>query len=120
MVRKPAVLREDLALKSAVDVFQRERHSSYPVVDGAGRVTGLLRRADCLEWLKHHAIDSVACVKDLPVKRALLIGPEAPLPEVFETLIRTGASKAVVVDAESRLLGMLTLYDLLTCDVAAG
>lgn len=120
MIREPALLREDAAMQSAVDAFQRERHSSYPVLDEAGRVTGLLRRADCLEWLKHHALDSVACVKDLPVKRALLIAPETPLPEVFETLIRTGASKAVVVDAESRLLGLLTLYDLLTCDAAAG
>ncbi len=117
MVQQPASLREDSALQTAVDIFQRERHSSYPVLDGAGRVRGLLRRADGLEWLKHHAMDSVALVKDLPVKRALLVAPETPLPNIFETLIRTGASKAVVVDSESMLLGILTLSDLLTCDI---
>ncbi len=116
MVQQPVSLREEAALQSAVDIFQRERHSSYPVLDETGRVKGLLRRADGLEWLKHHAMDSVALVKDLPVKRALLVAPGVPLPEVFETLIRTGASKAVVVDVESKLLGILTLSDLLTCD----
>lgn len=120
MIRQAASLPEDAAVQTAVDLFQRERHSTYPVLDGTGRVTGLLRRADCLEWLKHHPMDSVATVKDLPVKRALRIAPDVPLPEVFETLIRTGASKAVVVDADSKLLGLLTLYDLLTCDAEAG
>lgn len=116
MVRDVASLREDADLQATVDLFQRERHSSYPVVDASGCVTGLLRRADCLEWLKHHAMDSAVAVRDLPVKRVLFVAPEMPLPEVFETLIRTGASKAVVVDGAKKLLGMVTLYDLLTCE----
>jgi NADH dehydrogenase len=113
MVKDVAVLREDAGLQDALELFAKDRHSTYPVLDAEGHVKGLLRRADCYEWLKHHALDTSLRVRDLPVKKAMLVRPETPLPEVFETLIRTGASKAVVCDASHKLAGMLTLYDLM-------
>ncbi|MFZ4763425.1 MAG: FAD-dependent oxidoreductase [Roseimicrobium sp.] len=115
MVTEVATLSEDAVLQDALDLFAKERHSAYPVVDSTGGIKGLLRRADCYEWLKHHAFDTRQRVRDLAVRPALVVAPETPLPEVFETLIRTGASKAVVCNPERKLVGMLTLYDLLTC-----
>lgn len=119
MVRHLASLSENERLDAALDLFHRERHSTYPVLDEAGRVSGLLRRADCYEWLKHHPMDPSTLVKELPLKKALVVHPQMPLPEVFEMLIRTGASKAVVCDGDQKLLGMLTLYDLLTAPADA-
>lgn len=116
MVENIAVLRESAGLQDALEIFNKERHSTYPVLGEGGRVKGLLRRSDCYEWLKHHAFDTSLHIGDLPLKEALIVKPDAPLPEVFETLIRTGATKAVVCDKDHRLLGMVTLYDLLTCD----
>ncbi len=105
---------EDSSLQDALSLFQHERHSGYPVLDAQGVVKGLLRRSDTLEWLKHNPIDSVVQVKALPIKRPLFVTQDDALPEVFETLIRTGASKAIVCDAEKKLLGMLTLADILS------
>ncbi|WP_081452699.1 FAD-dependent oxidoreductase [Verrucomicrobium spinosum] len=119
MVRQLASLNEEDRLDKALDLFHRERHSTYPVLDAEGRVRGLLRRADCYEWLKHHAMDPGTLVKDLPIKRAMVIATHMPLPEVFELMIRTGASKAVVCDADQKLVGMLTLFDLLTAPTEA-
>lgn len=118
MVENVAVLREDAGLQDALDLFAKERHSAYPVLNANGCVKGLLRRSDCYEWLKHHAFDSKLHISDLPIKQALIVQADTPLPEVFETLIRTGASKAVVCDKGHKLLGMITLYDLLTCEAA--
>jgi NADH dehydrogenase len=36
-----------------------------------------------------------------------------PVPELVQTLMRTGVSKAVIVDSENTLLGMVTVFDLL-------
>lgn len=116
MVKDVAVLREDNVLQDALDLFSQERHSAYPVLDAGGNVKGLLRRSDCYEWLKHHAFDSSMHIRDLPVKPALIVAADTALPDVFETLIRTGASKAVVCGPAHKLQGMLTLYDLLTCE----
>jgi NADH dehydrogenase len=113
MVKDVAVLREDAGLQDALELFAKERHSAYPVLDADGHVKGLLRRADCYEWLKHHAFDTSLHIRDLPVKKAMTVRPETPLPDVFENLIRTGASKAVVCDASHKLAGLITLYDLL-------
>jgi NADH dehydrogenase len=120
MSRPVFTLREDAPARTAVEMFQKERHSAYPVLDENGKITGLLGRAASMEWLKHHAMDSAGTVKNLPVKRALCVSPQTPLPQVFETLIRTGASKAVVVDADAKPLGVLTLLDLLTCEANSG
>ncbi len=114
MMSPVAYIREDASLEEALQLFTKERHSSYPVVNAEGCVTGVLRRNEGYEWLKHHAIDEAVSVKDLPIKPGLLIKVDMPLPEVFETLIRTGASKAIVVDEGKKPVGMLTLFDLLT------
>jgi len=117
MMTNVTSVKESATLVDALALFQHERHSSYPVVNDNGGVSGLLRRADCYEWLKHHAMDPGIKVKEMPQKRPLFFRPDMPLPEVFETLIRTGASKGVVVDGDQKLLGLLTLYDLLSCPV---
>jgi NADH dehydrogenase len=119
MVKEVAVLREDADLQDALDLFTKERHSAYPVLDAEGSVKGLLRRSDCYEWLKHHALDASLHIRDLPVKKALIVRPQTPLPDVFETLIRTGASKALVCDSAHKLMGMLTLYDLMACEISS-
>jgi NADH dehydrogenase len=114
MVKNVAALREEASLQEALELFAKERHSSYPVLDANGTVKGLLRRSDCYEWLKHHALDASLHVRDLPMGKALMVRPDTPSSEVFETLIRSGSSKAVVCDASQRLLGIITLYDLMT------
>ncbi|MEI6536112.1 MAG: CBS domain-containing protein, partial [Verrucomicrobiaceae bacterium] len=115
MVRNVITVRSDMALPQVIAMFQAERHTSYPVLDGEGHLKGLLRRSDTLEWLKHHPLDSAVHVSDLPVKRPLIVAPDDELATVFETLIRTGASKAVVCDSDHKPVGMLTLFDLLSC-----
>jgi len=119
MITDVATLNDSSPIEDALDLFHKERHSTYPVLDADGKVAGLLRRSDCYEWLKHHTLQPDSTVKELPVKKALMIEEDTPLTEVFETLIRTGASKAVVCDGERKLKGILTLYDLMTHPVAA-
>ncbi len=116
MVSKVISVLEATTLPELLAMFHAERHTSYPVLDAEGHLKGLLRRSDTLEWLKHHAINSGVLARDLPVKRPLIVAPGDEIAVVFETLIRTGASKAVVCDTENKLVGMLTLFDLLSCD----
>jgi NADH dehydrogenase len=52
-------------------------------------------------------------LKDLPLTTPFCVRGEVLVPELVQTLMRTGVSKAVVVDAEDHLLGMVTVFDLL-------
>jgi NADH:ubiquinone reductase (H+-translocating) len=100
-------------LTEAIDEFQKHPHSSYPVVDDQGKVLGLLRRAAAYDWLKHNGLDGQHQVGEVPLGQAFVVQPETPVAELINDLMHSGATKALVIDAEGQLHGMITVYDLL-------
>lgn len=116
MTRDVAMLASEATVEQALDMFQTRHHSLYPVVDEKGRVVGALRRLALYEWLAHHGLDRARKLGELPLGAILKIRPDATAPEILEALIRTGATKAAVVDEQQRLQGIIALYDLLGRD----
>lgn len=112
MTREIASLDAASTVQDAVAEFQAHPHSTYPVTD-QGQVIGLLRRSIAYEWLKNHGLTCMDPIKALPLTTPFYVSPETPVPTLVQTLMRSGVSKAVVVDAEQKLLGMVTLFDLL-------
>ena len=112
MTRDVAVISGDACLTEAVEEFQRHPHSSYPVVDPDGQVIGILRRAVAYDYLKHHGLDCKQRVREVGLSRPFYVQPDMAVPALVEDLMRTGATKALVVDADKRLLGMVTIFDL--------
>ena len=78
-----------------------------------GKVIGLLRRSIAYEWLKHRGLTCADKLSALPLAKPFLIPPETPVPDLVETLMRSAVSKALVVDPDQKLLGIVTLFDLL-------
>lgn len=101
------------SVQTVLELFQTQPHSTYPVVDAEGRVLGLLRRSALYEWLRECGLNPAACVTEVPLAPALRVPPERPVAALFEELLRASTSKAVVVDSADKLLGMVTLFDLL-------
>ncbi len=112
MTKNVASLDAALCVQDAVEEFQKHPHSTYPVTEG-GKVVGLLRRSVAYDWLKNHGLTCRDGLKDLPLTTPFCVRGDMLVPELVQTLMRTGVSKAVVVDAENRLLGMVTVFDLL-------
>jgi NADH dehydrogenase len=112
MTRDVASLESSATVQDAVTEFQTHPHSTYPITDG-GRVVGLLRRSICYEWLKNHGLTCVDKLSALPLTKPFCVTSDTPVPTLVQTLMRTGVSKAVVVDDQNHLLGMITLFDLL-------
>lgn len=113
MTTQVAKLATDATIAQALELFQSEHHSTYPVVDSEGRVLGALRRAKLYDWLAHHGLDQNRKLSEVPLGEFLLVRPTTPVPEIFEDLVRHGASKAVVVDEAGKLLGIVSLADLM-------
>ncbi len=99
-------------VQDAVAIFQTDPHSTYPVIED-GKVIGLLRRSVAYEWLKNHGLNQQTPVKNLPLAAPLSVDGATPVPELVQILMRSGVSKAVVVDGQNQLQGMVTLFDLL-------
>ncbi|MEZ5384038.1 MAG: FAD-dependent oxidoreductase [Prosthecobacter sp.] len=112
MTKNIASLDAGLCVQDAVEEFQRHPHSTYPVTED-GKVIGLLRRSVAYDWLKNHGLTCRDGLKDLPLTTPFCVRGDVPVPELIQTLMRTGVSKAVVVDPDNRLLGMVTVFDLL-------
>ncbi|MCF7786239.1 MAG: FAD-dependent oxidoreductase [Prosthecobacter sp.] len=112
MTRNIAFLDANVTVQDAVAEFQAHPHSTYPVT-ADGCVIGLLRRSIAYEWLKNHGLTCVDQLQTLPLTKPFCITAGTPVPVLVGTLMRSGVSKAVVVDEEKKLLGMITLFDLL-------
>lgn len=112
MTRDVASLEATSSVQDAVSEFQAHPHSTYPVTEH-GKVIGLLRRSIAYEWLKNRGLTCADQLSALPLAKPFLIPPETPVPDLVETLMRSAVSKALVVDPDQKLLGIVTLFDLL-------
>ncbi|MCP5560454.1 MAG: FAD-dependent oxidoreductase [Verrucomicrobiaceae bacterium] len=112
MTQDVASLDASLCIQDAIAEFQSHPHSTYPVTTD-GKVVGLLRRSVAYDWLKNHGLTCRDHLKDLPLTTPFRVRGETPVPELVQTLMRSGVSKAIVVDGDDRLLGMVTVFDLL-------
>ncbi len=112
MTKEIAALDAGATVQDAVAEFQARPHSTYPVTEN-GRVIGVLRRSIAYEWLKNRGLNCVDPLKKLPLAKPFFVTRETPVQALVQTLMRSGVSKAVVVDEEKKLLGMITLFDLL-------
>lgn len=108
-----ATISANWSITEAIDEFQRQPHSVYPVIDAEGKVLGLLRRAAAYEWLKHHGLDCTHKISELPLIDPFKVTPDTKVADMVEDFMHTGATKAIVVDADGKLRGMVTVFDLL-------
>lgn len=106
MMTQFATLTPEAHIDTAVDTLLRTSQSEFPVVDGLGRLVGLLGRGDMIRALKElgpEARVGDAMATDIPV-----IGHRHTLDEAFRTLQEKAAPAVGVTDASGRLVGLIT------------
>lgn len=93
-----------------------------PVVDEKGHLVGLVSRVDVLRTLEYHQNGQVteeeaprtgATVTELMYTDVPTVAPQASLEEIIQALEANQRRRAVVVDDQRRVLGMITDGDLL-------
>jgi Zn-dependent protease len=88
---------------AAAEALLRSPQQDFPVVDGAGRLMGLLTRDAIIHALRSEGAATPVADAMSPVPR---VAPGAPLNEAVRGL--SGAPAVAVEDASGRLLGLLT------------
>jgi stage IV sporulation protein FB len=104
METRIAVIDRAASIGEAVNIVLATSQEDFPIVDAGGRLTGLLARADIIEALQTQ--DANAPVAAFARKEPATVAPDATLDTALEKL-HSGAAVGVV-DAEGRLLGLLT------------
>ncbi|WP_237216511.1 site-2 protease family protein [Falsiroseomonas oryziterrae] len=105
---------------AAVELLLQTSQTDFPVVDGAGRLRGVLTRSDMIRALREAGPD--APVLDAMQREVPTIGPRASLDEAMMAL-QAAAGPVGVVEADGRLVGLLTqenLGEMLMVEAARG
>ena len=127
MHRDVTVLELRDTMETATRRMSELRLKRLPVVDRAGRLAGILSRADVLravaESFPRDAADGphpgAMTAGDLMRADAPVVVADAPLAEVVMVVASTRLNRAVVVDADRRVVGVVTDADVLR-SVGAG
>jgi CBS domain-containing protein len=124
--------REDTGYREVLDALARHRVSALPVVDGEGRVVGVVSEADLLR--KEGAPDGkprllprllspprrpdrTGTVRDLMTAPAVTTGPDEPVARAARLMEDRKVKRLPVVDGERRLLGIVSRHDLVRMHV---
>jgi Zn-dependent protease/CBS domain-containing protein len=101
---------EPLGVQASVDdaaqLLLRTTQHEFPVVDGGGRLRGVVTRETIVGALRQG--QGEAPVLDVMARDVPVVGATATLDTVFGDLVKSAARFIGVVDAEGRLIGYLT------------
>jgi CBS domain-containing protein len=122
MRRDPTVLHGDERVEVAARRMSERRLKRLPVVDAAGHLVGILSRADVLRAVAEsfpadveHAEGhpGAKTIGELMHRNAPVVRADAALPDVVAAVASTRLNRAIVVDADRRVIGIVTDADVL-------
>ena len=125
MTRPPVTVEAGTPLPDVAARMARLRLKRLPVVNDHGKLAGVVSRVDLLRAAAGGFAAEAAAparalglARDTPLARVMrrdvpLVRPETPLAEVFQAVVATRLNRALVVDAEHRVVGLVTDAELL-------
>ncbi|HEX6207278.1 MAG TPA: CBS domain-containing protein [Actinomycetota bacterium] len=136
MTRTVVVVREGTPFKDVVRMMLEHRVSGVPVLDGEGRLTGIVTEADLLtleegkvepkhrrsflEWLVQPGrlaeIEAEAAevrAADIMTPSVVTARPELTVPEAAKLMLDAQVKRLPVIDEDGKVLGIVSRRDLL-------
>jgi CBS domain-containing protein len=127
MTREPTTTRAQAYISEAARLMAKRKLKRLPVVDGDNRLLGIVSRLDILKVLAAGYLPQGAAsqrsgikpvnprtVADVMDPNVPTVSPQTLLAEVLAFLAGTRVKRAVVVDAERRVKGIISDTDLVT------
>jgi NADH dehydrogenase len=118
MQRQIQTLNGEMTVHEVLATMRAHPHSSYPAVNREGRLLGVFNREDFYEFLKKPETKAGTLLREMTLAALPVVPESLPVNEVVERLVRSGANKLLVVDAENRLRGLITVMDLVAAETS--
>ena len=122
MTMHPVTVKPSDAIKEALDKIEKGKFRHLPVVDGDGKLVGIISDRDIrlihpspLFVRPEHAPAQLLMIKvrQAAVLNPVVIGPEASLEEATKLILHWEVGALPVVNKEGVLVGIITYADLL-------
>jgi CBS domain-containing protein len=124
MTPGPVTIDAATPLPRAAEVMTHRRLKRLPVVDEHGALLGMVSRVDLLRTAAggsgrtEPTPRELGLAGDTPLSRVMRtdipsVHPETPLAEVFQAIVSTRLNRALVVDSDRRVVGLVTDAELL-------
>lgn len=120
-----ATVHENNSILRAVELLTDHRISALPVLDGAGKLTGILTEGDFLRLNGFHLANvltklpeerrrelEISLVREIMTHDCVTTGPDTSLYDAIELMDQRGLKRLPVI-AEGKLVGMLSRSDML-------
>ena len=115
MTQRPLTIPESVPYRALLDIIDASEHPTFPVVDDAGKLSGMLRVQDVRGGLYDEALWELVLARDLarPVPEPLY--PDDDLEAALQRLVVSEFSVLPVMSREDpgQLLGLLSQRDVL-------
>jgi len=118
--RRTVACRRDATLAEAATLLRDHGADALPVVDGLGRVLGMLSERDLARGLDPGGRGAVRCVGDVMDRELATCHPGDEVRHVLPLMGLLSAGRLPVVDEHDRLWGVLAIEDLLCRALAGG
>jgi CBS domain-containing protein len=122
MSTEPVSVSEEQTLAEASRLMSERRLKRLPVLDRSGRLAGIISRADVLRAVADSFPRAGEVPEDHPGARTVgelmrtdvpRVSADADLPTIVDEVASTRLNRAVVVDRDERVLGVLSDADVL-------
>jgi CBS domain-containing protein/PII-like signaling protein len=125
MTAPAVIIEEGQLLSDAVDRMLSKNVKRLPVVDDAGRLTGMLSRLDIFRTVMRESpnwksfktqniqVDYVKRVGDILRRDIHTVLPETAIEEVIRVIDQNDIQRVAVIDDDGKLLGLISDRDLL-------
>ena len=108
-----ATLRLDETVRDAIRLFKKRRFTSYPLVDADGKLTGVLSREDLFDFIKRDDVTTETTLDKIDLMHLPDCKADALVKDSLEEMVRHGRYKCLVADSDNKLVGLLTVMDLI-------
>lgn len=125
MTREPVTVRVDTPVKEAATILSERQITALPVVDGTGRLRGVVSEADLLRDAftrdpRSHLIpdsgetrDRAKAVADVMTPHAITVHESTDAADAAELMTSTSIKSLPVVDERGHLVGIISRSDLI-------
>ncbi|WP_439242281.1 IMP dehydrogenase [Lonepinella sp. BR2474] len=108
IVSEPVCVQPDMTLAQLADITQKNGFASFPVVDHAGELVGIITGRD-VRFVSDHSKTIAEFMT--PRERLVTVKENAKREEIFGLMHQHRVEKVLVLDANEKLKGMITLKD---------